>query len=93
MRTQPQALCTQSTNKNVIVIEFSRRRTFELSTLSNFIRVIAFAYKRARQSKQRVVRIQSALCEENSCGLKIAFAKIYRKVVSAYDHKVSNRQI
>ena len=37
-------------------------------------------YKRARQSRQRVVRIQSALCnvacEQNDCGLKIAIVKI-----------------
>ena len=48
-------------------------------------------YKRPRQSRQRVVRIQSALsevaCEQNISGLKIAIVKVYGKVVSAYEKR------
>ena len=47
-------------------------------------------YKRAIQSRQRVVRIQSELCEvaseENNIGLKIEIVKIYRTVISAYEN-------
>ena len=65
---------TQYTNKNEAAIEFSRRREHERSTSRTFVRLIVLDYKSARQSRQRVVRILSALCEvacdENSRGLK-----------------------
>ena len=87
MRTQPHALCTQNTNNNVVAIEFSRRRKPESSTSKTFIRLITCAYKRTRQSRQLVVRIQSALCEvayeQNNHGLNIAVVKIYPTAICA----------
>ena len=75
MRTQPQALYTQYTNNNVVATEFSRRRKPES------------AYKRTRQSRQVVVRIQSALCEvaceQNNHGLNIAVVKFYPTAICA----------
>ena len=47
--------------------------------------------KRARQSRQRVVRIQSALCEVacelNRRGLKMTVVKFNRTVISVYASK------
>ena len=61
MRMQSTALCSQYTNKNVVVIELSRRLSRKRPTSRTFIRLITCAYK--RQSRQEVVRIQLALCE------------------------------
>ena len=80
-------MCTEYIKKNEVAIEFSTRGEHERSTLRMFIRLIGLDYKRARQSRQRVVAIQSTLCEvaceQNSHGLKIADVKTYRTVVSA----------
>ena len=82
-RTQQEAMCTQYTNKNEVAIELLRKRKHECSTSRTFVRLFLLDYKRAKQSKRRVVRIQSTLCEvtceENSRGLTIAVVKIYRK--------------
>ena len=43
--------------------EFSRRRERESSALRTFVRLFVLNYKRARQSRQQPVGIQSALCE------------------------------
>ena len=45
-----------------IAIEFSRRRYHEPSTLRTFCRLKVCAYKKARQSEQQSVVIESALC-------------------------------
>ena len=61
----------ENVHKQAIAIEFSRRREYEPSTLRMFCRLKACVHKNARQSGQRSVRIQSALCEVafelNSC--------------------------
>ena len=48
-------------------------------------------YKRATHSRQRVIRIQSALCkvacEQNSHGLKIAVVKICRVVFNEKENR------
>ena len=70
---------TLYTNKNEVTVEFSRSWEQERSTLRTFVILIVLNYKRAKQSKRRVVRIQSALCEvaceQNSYGLKIFIVK------------------
>ena len=43
---------------------FSRKRRREHSSLRIFIRLFAWAHKKARQSRQRVEAIQSVLCED-----------------------------
>ena len=53
----------ERTNNNVVAKEFSRMRNSKHSTSRNFIRLITCAYKKARQSKESVVRIQSPMCE------------------------------
>ena len=59
------------------------------STSRRFVRLFMLDYERARQSRRRVVRIQSTLCEvaheENGRGLKIAVVKVYRTVIRAYE--------
>ena len=76
------------TNNNVVATEFSRRREHEPSTARTFVRLIMSDYKRIRQSRRQVVRIQSNLCEvaceEKSHGLKIAVVKIYGTVAGTY---------
>ena len=83
-------MCTENTNKNRVTIAFSKIRKHERSTSKTFVIRILLDYKnfkRARQSRRRVVRIQSALrevaCAQNSRGLKITVVKIYRTVVRA----------
>ena len=73
-------MCTQYTNNNVVLLEFSRKREHKPSPSIMFVRLFVLAYKRARESKRQSVRNQSALCEvayeDNSQGLKIAVIKI-----------------
>ena len=52
---------TKYTNNNEVATELSRH---EHSTSRTFIRLITCTYKRARQSRQRVIVIQSVLCED-----------------------------
>ena len=47
----------------VFAIEFFTRQDHEPSTLRTFCKLKTCVYKRARQSGQQSVRIQSALCE------------------------------
>ena len=56
-------MCTQYANKNEVAIEFLRRQEHEHSTSITFVALILLDYKRARQSRRVVVKIQSALCE------------------------------
>ena len=53
------------------------------------------AYKKARQSRQQLVRIQTSLCEvaceQNSCSLKISIVKIYRTVASALEDRSAKK--
>ena len=84
-RKRDRQVC-ERTNNNVYIIhrqvamEFSRRREHERFTSRTFVTLFVLDYKRARQSRRRVVRIQSVLCEVacevNSRGLKIAIMKI-----------------
>ena len=85
---------TRCTNNNAYTIhkqKLSRNRVLEKarnerSTSRTFVGLIVLDYRRATQSRQRVVRHQSALCEvsceQNSRNMKIAVVKIYRTVVS-----------
>ena len=52
---------TKDTNKSEVAIEFSRKRKHKHSTSGMFDRLFTWTYKKARQSKQSVVRIQSVL--------------------------------
>ena len=74
-------MCTQYTNKNEVAIELSRKREHERYTSKTFVRLFVFDYKRAKQSRRLVVKVQSALCkvacEQKSHGLKIAVIRIY----------------
>ena len=54
---------TKYTNNNEIGIEFSSKRKHEHSTSRIFDKLFTWAYKKARQSRQAVVKIQSVLCE------------------------------
>ena len=49
------------TNSIEVAIELSGRRKHEHSTSRTLIRLSAWAYKKAGQSRQRVVKIQSDL--------------------------------
>ena len=81
----------ENPNKNEVAIEFQRKRQHERSTSRTFVRLFVLDYKTARQSRRRAPRIQSVLCEvvceENSHGLKINVAKVYRTVISAYENR------
>ena len=56
-------MCAKCTSNNIVAIEFSRRREHEPSTLRTFVRLFLLDYKRAKQSRQPAVRLQSVLCE------------------------------
>ena len=84
MRTQTQALCIQYTNKNAVAIEFSRREDPNVPLQDRSL----IAYKMARQSRQRAIKNQSALCKVacklNSLGLKICVvSKISKNIEKA----------
>ena len=53
----------ENAHRQAVAIEFSRRLEHELSILRTFCKLKTCVYKRARQSGQESVRIQSALCE------------------------------
>ena len=63
-----------------VAIELSRRREREPSDSRTLVKLLVLGYKWVRQSRQRVSKISTAMCEnagkQNSCGLKIAFVKI-----------------
>ena len=54
-------MCAECTSINVIAIEFSRSKEREPTTSRTFVRLFVLYYKRARQSRQRTVRIE---CED-----------------------------
>ena len=90
-------MCTQYTNKNEVAIDFSRRREHERSTSRRFVRLIVLGYKRARQSRQLVVRIQLALCEvackENNRGLKKSFVSTLDRITNKHIIVVSIKSL
>ena len=80
-------MCAECTSNDVLLDEFSKWREQEIFTSRTFLRQFVLDYKRVKQSSQREVIIQSALCEvaceQNSHSLKTVVVKIYRTVVSA----------
>ena len=62
------------TNNKWLPLEFSRRRDHPPYASKTFVRMNVLDFKKARQSRQQSVRIQSVLCEvayeHNSCGMK-----------------------
>ena len=64
----------ENAHRQAVAIEFSRSLEHELSILRTFCKLKMCVYKRARQSGQESVRIQSALCkvacDQNGCGCK-----------------------
>ena len=63
--------------------DFSRKR-------KRNVRLFVLDYKRVKQSRRRVLKIQSTLCEvayeKHSRSLKIAVVKVYRTVINAYEN-------
>ena len=58
----------ENTLIQAVAIEFSRRREREPSASRTFVRLFVLDYKSVRQSRRRVVVIQSDLCEDALCG-------------------------
>ena len=73
-------------NKNVVAIEFSRRREQEPSASRTFVRLNVLDYK--KQSRRNSIRIQSALCE-------VACFKIFvaSRIASSCVRRISNKQL
>ena len=55
--------CNQNMQTTKKLREFSRKRKHENSTSSKFVKLLTWAYKKARQSSQRVGRILSVSCK------------------------------
>ena len=85
---------TQYTGNNVETVrkeQYGPDGVLEKARTRKFIRMFVQDYKRTRQSRRRVVSIQSAMCEVasegNGRGLKIAVVKMYRTVNSVYENR------
>ena len=90
---QQEAMCTQYTNKYEVTMDLIKKAKKKFTSIT-FVRLFAMRYKRARQYRRRVVKIQSTLCEvaceQNSCGFKIS---VVSRIVNSCMREISNMQL